>query len=111
MAATPSRRYPANGRLQNPVRYPNGRTFRSNRQLQRTLATVFPLVVGRIVRQRRTVQRKGGEVMKSTVGSIIVAALVVAGLITWQAEGGWMIWVPVVAGLAIGWSVGKTLIR
>jgi hypothetical protein len=49
--------------------------------------------------------------MKSTVGSIIVAALIAACLITWQAEGGWWIWIPVIAGLAIGWSVSKTLIR
>jgi hypothetical protein len=49
--------------------------------------------------------------MKNTVGPIIVAALVVAGLITWQAEGGWMIWIPVVAGIVIGWCVGKQLVR
>ena len=48
--------------------------------------------------------------MKSTVGSIIVATLLVAALITWQG-GGWFIWIPVLAGLAIGWSVGKALVR
>ena len=41
----------------------------------------------------------------------MVGTLLVAALITWQAEGGWFIWIPVLAGLAIGWSVSKTLIR
>lgn len=51
-------------------------------------------------------RRKGGVVTFLVVGSVAVAALA-----TLIADGGWVLWLPVVVGLAIGAKLWCTIAR
>lgn len=44
---------------------------------------------------------------RSSVSPLVVGALVVSALCTVMFEGGWMIWLPVVAALGVVGSFGK----